>query len=86
MLAPSGRGLILYQAYGNLYAMTGRKAHFLEDKQIQSVGVFSTWMTFGGNTRDLGSFREETDEITNLHQILEEVLLTKREDGVTGIK
>ncbi|GJW23905.1 hypothetical protein Tco_0037716 [Tanacetum coccineum] len=23
MLAPSGRGLILYQAYGNLYAMTG---------------------------------------------------------------
>ncbi|GJY28113.1 hypothetical protein Tco_0403880 [Tanacetum coccineum] len=22
MLAPSGRGLILYQAYGNLYAMT----------------------------------------------------------------
>ncbi|GJS16300.1 hypothetical protein Tco_0410772 [Tanacetum coccineum] len=40
MLAPSGRGLILYQAYGNLYAMTGRKAHLLEDKQIPSVGVF----------------------------------------------
>ncbi|GJV22505.1 putative reverse transcriptase domain-containing protein [Tanacetum coccineum] len=32
MLAPSGGGLILYQAYGNLYAMTGRKAHLLEDK------------------------------------------------------
>ncbi|GKD70160.1 hypothetical protein Tco_1324250, partial [Tanacetum coccineum] len=30
--------------------------------------VFSTWMTFGGNTRDLGSFGEETDEIMNLHQ------------------
>ncbi|GJT18106.1 retrotransposon protein, putative, ty1-copia subclass [Tanacetum coccineum] len=30
--------------------------------------VFSTWMTFGGNTRDLGSFGEETDKITNLHQ------------------
>ncbi|GJZ34350.1 ribonuclease H-like domain-containing protein [Tanacetum coccineum] len=30
--------------------------------------VFSTWMTFGGNTRDLGSFGEETDEITDLHQ------------------
>ncbi|GKB08538.1 reverse transcriptase domain-containing protein [Tanacetum coccineum] len=40
MLAPSGGGLILYQAYGNLYAMTGRKAHLLEDKQIPSVGVF----------------------------------------------
>ncbi|GJY47106.1 hypothetical protein Tco_0436169 [Tanacetum coccineum] len=40
MLAPSGGGLILYQAYGNLYAMTGRKAHLLEEKQIPSVGVF----------------------------------------------
>ncbi|GJU45114.1 hypothetical protein Tco_1202380 [Tanacetum coccineum] len=54
MLAPSGGGLILYQAYGNLYAMTGRKAHLLKDKQIPSVGVFdevfSTWIAFGGNT------------------------------------
>ncbi|GJX09933.1 hypothetical protein Tco_0199792 [Tanacetum coccineum] len=48
--------------------------------------VFSTWMAFGGNTRDLGSFREKTDEITDLHQILEEVLLTGRGDGVAGIK
>nr|GEW84292.1 MAK10-like protein [Tanacetum cinerariifolium] len=63
-----GEGLILYQAYGNLYAMIGRKAHLLEDKKILSVGVFSTWMAFEGNTRDLCSFREETDEITNLHQ------------------
>ncbi|GJX98375.1 MAK10-like protein [Tanacetum coccineum] len=39
-LGTSGGGLILYQAYGNLYAMTGRKAHLLEDKQILSVGVF----------------------------------------------
>ncbi|GJS56631.1 hypothetical protein Tco_0629993 [Tanacetum coccineum] len=50
----------------------GRKAHLLEDKQIPSVGVFdevfSTWMAFGGNTRDLGSFGEETDEIMDLHQ------------------
>ncbi|GJX10446.1 retrotransposon ORF1 [Tanacetum coccineum] len=48
--------------------------------------VFSTWMAFGGNTRDLGSFGEETDEITDLHQILEEVLLTEREDSVASIK
>ncbi|GJY76079.1 hypothetical protein Tco_0481195 [Tanacetum coccineum] len=40
MLAPSDGGLFLYQAYGNLYAMTGRKSHLLEDKQIPSVGVF----------------------------------------------
>ncbi|GKA22088.1 hypothetical protein Tco_0708050, partial [Tanacetum coccineum] len=90
MLAPSGGGLILYQAYGNTYTMTGRKAHLLEDTQIPSVGVFdevfSTWMTFGGNTCNLGSFGEETNEITDLHQILEEVLVTERGDGVAGIK
>ncbi|GJV15526.1 hypothetical protein Tco_1360849 [Tanacetum coccineum] len=67
-----------------------RKAYFLEDKQIPSVGVFdeviSTWMAFGGNTRDLGSFGEETDKITDLHQIHEEVLFTERGDGVAGIK
>ncbi|GJZ02816.1 retrotransposon ORF1 [Tanacetum coccineum] len=59
-----GGGLILYQAYDNLYAMTGRKAHLLEDKQISSVGVFDevTWKTFGGNTRDLGSILEETGQ------------------------
>ncbi|GJV45464.1 hypothetical protein Tco_1430000 [Tanacetum coccineum] len=43
-------------------------------------------MAFGGNTRDLGSFGEETNEITDLHQILEELLLTERGDGVAGIK
>ncbi|GKF36225.1 hypothetical protein Tco_0112983 [Tanacetum coccineum] len=71
MLAPSGGG---------------RKAHLLEDKQIPSAGVFSTWMSFGENTRDLGSFGEETDKITDLHQIYEEVLFTARGDGVAGIK
>ncbi|GJW29990.1 hypothetical protein Tco_0046865 [Tanacetum coccineum] len=59
----------------------GRKGQWLEDKQ-----VFSTSIAFAGNTRDLGSFGEETDEITDLHQNLEEVLLTERRDGVAGIK
>nr|GEZ66354.1 hypothetical protein [Tanacetum cinerariifolium] len=45
-----------------------------------------TWMAFGGNTRDLGSFGEETDKITDLHQIHEEVLFTEHGDGVAGIK
>ncbi|GKF13893.1 hypothetical protein Tco_0055355, partial [Tanacetum coccineum] len=62
----------------------------LEDKKIPSVGVFdevfSSWMAFGGNTYDLGLFGEETDEITDLYQILEEVSLTKRRDSVTSIK
>nr|GEV66132.1 hypothetical protein [Tanacetum cinerariifolium] len=43
-----------------------RKAHLLEDKQIPSVGVFDE--VFGGNTHDLGSFREETDKTIDLHQ------------------
>ncbi|GKD28138.1 hypothetical protein Tco_1234352 [Tanacetum coccineum] len=43
-------------------------------------------MAFGGNTRDLGSFGEEKDKIRDLHQILEEVLLTERGDGVASIK
>ncbi|GJV03500.1 hypothetical protein Tco_1337069 [Tanacetum coccineum] len=68
MLAPSGGGLILYQAYG-------RKAHLLEDKQIPSVGVFSTWMAFGGNTRDVGSFGEETNKITDLTKSLEDLCI-----------
>ncbi|GJS61029.1 hypothetical protein Tco_0655813 [Tanacetum coccineum] len=53
-----------------------------------SIGKPAMWreMAFGGNTRDLGSFGEETDEITDLHQNLEEVFLTEREDGVAGIK
>ncbi|GKD41771.1 hypothetical protein Tco_1261978 [Tanacetum coccineum] len=80
MLAPSGGGLILYQAYGNLYAMTGRKAHLLEDKQIPSVGVFmSIWKAFGGNTRDMGSSGEETDKTTNLHQHLSRISTQKLE-------
>ncbi|GJW33053.1 hypothetical protein Tco_0053085 [Tanacetum coccineum] len=72
MLEPSGGGLMFYQAYGNLYAMIGRKSYLLEDKQILSVGVFdevfSIWKTFGGNTHDLGSFGEEMDKTTDLHQ------------------
>nr|GEX54969.1 ATP-dependent DNA helicase PIF1-like [Tanacetum cinerariifolium] len=31
--------------------------------------VFSTWMALGGNTRGLGSFKEEIEKITDLHQI-----------------
>ncbi|GJU22900.1 hypothetical protein Tco_1156242 [Tanacetum coccineum] len=46
----------------------------------------STWMAFGGNTRDLGSFGEETDKITDLHQIYEEILFIECGDGVVGIK
>ncbi|GKA03298.1 hypothetical protein Tco_0676079 [Tanacetum coccineum] len=53
-----------------------------DEKQL----VFSTWIAFGGNTLELGSFGEETDEITDVHQIHEEILFSKRGDGVAGIK
>ncbi|GJX17689.1 zinc finger, CCHC-type containing protein [Tanacetum coccineum] len=43
-------------------------------------------MAFGGNTLNLGSFGEEADEITDLHNILEEILLIERGDGVACIK
>ncbi|GJW89427.1 hypothetical protein Tco_0164767 [Tanacetum coccineum] len=55
----------------------------LNDPNIAIVS--STWMEFGGNTRDLGSFREETDKIMDLNQI-HEVLFTEHGDGVAGIK
>ncbi|GKD92261.1 hypothetical protein Tco_1372098 [Tanacetum coccineum] len=84
MLAPSEGGLILYQAYGNLYAMAGRKVHLLEYKQIPSSEVFDE--AFGGNTRDLGSFGEETDKNTDLHQNLLKIILIERGDGVASIK
>ncbi|GKE53575.1 retrovirus-related pol polyprotein from transposon TNT 1-94 [Tanacetum coccineum] len=53
---------------------------------LKQAPKMSTWMAFGGNTRDLGLFGEETDEIADLHQILEEILLTGREDGIASIK
>ncbi|GJW15434.1 zinc finger, CCHC-type containing protein [Tanacetum coccineum] len=53
------------------------KAHLLEDKQIPSVRVFDEvfhiWKAFGRITRDLGSFGEETDKTTDLHQHLSRI-------------
>ncbi|GJR54298.1 hypothetical protein Tco_1404819 [Tanacetum coccineum] len=70
ILSEAGDGVRIYPD-GVIFdekKLGSRKAHLLEDKQIPSVGVFdevfSTWMTFGGNTRDLISFREETDKTT----------------------
>ncbi|GJS68316.1 hypothetical protein Tco_0682881 [Tanacetum coccineum] len=58
----------------------------LDDRDQDGSKWAFTWMAFGGNTRDLGSFREETDEITDLHQIHEEILFLERRDGIAGIK
>ncbi|GJS40711.1 hypothetical protein Tco_0565754 [Tanacetum coccineum] len=37
-----------------------------------NLGI-SIWKAFGGNTRDLGSFGEETDKTTDLHQHLSRI-------------
>ncbi|GKG35303.1 hypothetical protein Tco_0440457, partial [Tanacetum coccineum] len=42
--------------------------------------LFCTWMAFGGNTHDLGSFGEEMDKTTDLHKI------SVLGDGVAGFK
>ncbi|GJV10617.1 hypothetical protein Tco_1352158 [Tanacetum coccineum] len=50
MLAPSGG---LYQSYVNLYAVTGRKAYLLEDKQIPSVWVFDEFLALGWHLKEI---------------------------------
>ncbi|GKB50751.1 retrovirus-related pol polyprotein from transposon TNT 1-94 [Tanacetum coccineum] len=41
--------------------------------------VFSIWKAFGRDTRDLGSFREESDKTTDLHQHLSRISTQKLE-------
>ncbi|GKC03982.1 hypothetical protein Tco_0995592 [Tanacetum coccineum] len=49
----------------------------------KSFQVFSIWKAFGGNTRDLGSFGEETNKITNQHQDSSRFKVSEPGDGVT---
>ncbi|GJX75146.1 hypothetical protein Tco_0313741 [Tanacetum coccineum] len=46
---------------------------------VTSQWVFSIWKAFGGNTRGLGSFGEETDKTTDLHQHLSRISTQKLE-------
>ncbi|GJY65302.1 hypothetical protein Tco_0467540 [Tanacetum coccineum] len=91
MLAPTVRGLILYQAYGNLYAMTGRKAHLLKDKQIPSVGVFDeVFLALGWHLEEIhvtwAHLEKKQARLRTCTKIHLGVLFSKRGDGVTGIK
>ncbi|GJW91808.1 hypothetical protein Tco_0169361 [Tanacetum coccineum] len=52
-----------------VYGDTADITQCLDLKQIRLIDeVFGIWKSIGGNTRDLGSFREEMDETTDLHQ------------------
>ncbi|GJS35651.1 transposon ty3-I gag-pol polyprotein [Tanacetum coccineum] len=73
-----------FDSFKELYASDkdfGNSWMELETKQHRDW-VFSTWMAFGGNTQDLGSFGEETDKTTGLHLISERIVQTLCEDGV----
>ncbi|GJS14866.1 hypothetical protein Tco_0409338 [Tanacetum coccineum] len=69
----------------HINSMSGYTQLDIETRQ-RGDEVFSTWMAFGGNTRDLGSFGEETDEITDLHQDSPRIMFLERGDGVTSTK
>ncbi|GKD09444.1 hypothetical protein Tco_1189129, partial [Tanacetum coccineum] len=43
-------------------------------------------MEFGGNTRDLGSFGEETDKTTTLHHEPLRIIHSEPGDGIATIK
>ncbi|GJU77009.1 hypothetical protein Tco_1274079 [Tanacetum coccineum] len=58
----------------------GKRLLYVKRNKAISLGkdtdeVFRIWKTFGRITRDLGSFREETDKTTDLHQHLSRMSL-----------
>ncbi|GJT88462.1 20 kDa chaperonin, chloroplastic-like protein [Tanacetum coccineum] len=58
---------------------------YMHVNNILATRFLALGWAFGGLHVFGSSFGEEIDEITDLHQILEEVLLTARGDGVAGI-
>ncbi|GJT67177.1 hypothetical protein Tco_1018657 [Tanacetum coccineum] len=58
----------------------GKSISLTEFEEAESARkVFCIWKAFGRNTRDLGSFGEETDKTTNLHQHLSRISTQKLE-------
>ncbi|GJR27903.1 hypothetical protein Tco_1104135 [Tanacetum coccineum] len=53
---------------------------------MDDEGEVTTRIAFGGNTRNLGSFGEETDEITDLHQDSPRIMFLERGDDITSTK
>ncbi|GJZ02619.1 hypothetical protein Tco_0520580, partial [Tanacetum coccineum] len=45
-----------------------------------------TWMAFGGNTRDLGSFREKQTRLRLYAKSFEEIVHTEHGDGFANPK
>ncbi|GJR61002.1 hypothetical protein Tco_1503164 [Tanacetum coccineum] len=55
------------------------RSGFAGEKVWDDHQVVPGYSAFGGNTRDLGSFREETDKTTDLHQHLSRISTQKLE-------
>ncbi|GJS31477.1 hypothetical protein Tco_0492097 [Tanacetum coccineum] len=51
-------------------APVARAPYRLASSKMKELSDQLIWKAFGGNTRDLGSFREEMDKTTDLHQHL----------------
>nr|GEV08436.1 integrase, catalytic region, zinc finger, CCHC-type, peptidase aspartic, catalytic [Tanacetum cinerariifolium] len=66
------------------YVYLGMKMDEVLDDVVNTIfciKVFSIWKAFRGNTLDLGSFEEETDKTTDLHQHLSRLAAR---DGITS--
>ncbi|GJU37032.1 BTB/POZ domain-containing protein [Tanacetum coccineum] len=62
--------IALAYLYGNHPKLDDNNAFcVLDAASFLDLQVFSTWMAFEGNTRDLCSSGEETDKTTALHQV-----------------
>nr|GEU96807.1 ATP-dependent DNA helicase PIF4-like [Tanacetum cinerariifolium] len=48
--------------------------------------IFSTWMAFGGNTRDWAHFEKKQMRLQTCTKIHQEVLFSERGEGIAGIK
>ncbi|GJW95371.1 hypothetical protein Tco_0175043 [Tanacetum coccineum] len=70
---PVEDGSVLYMGDDHFAPVHGKGNVVLEFSSGKSITLFNVfifgiWKAFGGNTRDLGSFGEETDKTTDLHQ------------------
>ncbi|GJR16573.1 hypothetical protein Tco_0799225 [Tanacetum coccineum] len=74
MTLVTGSGFSLRRQTPRLYltrrSLEDLRMFSLDDSWRMIYPVFSIWKAFEGNTRDLGSFGEETDKTTGLHQHL----------------
>ncbi|GKC30079.1 hypothetical protein Tco_1037373 [Tanacetum coccineum] len=81
-------GKNLVDVVRDVYVFVGSFTYIIDFVVIfdeKKLERFSTWMAFGGNTRDLGSFGEETNKITDHTKFWKNFAFIARGDGVLAI-